>query len=100
MQLMQQEERYYSQNMTYIVFNSASTNLNEKYFRWYSADAPASSAYEIVAEACPNETIQTCVKLTAKPGAEKVDSTFTDSECGNLTYTSTGVKSADAKKCW
>ncbi|MGZ3158014.1 MAG: type IV pilin protein [Burkholderiaceae bacterium] len=100
MQLMQQQERYYSQNTSYIAFTSASTNANEKYFKWYSADSPAASAYEIRAEACSNETIRTCVRLTAKPGTEKVDSSYMDAECGSLTFTSTGIKSADGKNCW
>ena len=100
MQIMQQQERYYSQNNTYIAFTPASTNQNEKYFKWYSADKPSSSSYEMSAEACPDEAIQTCVKVTAKPGTIKVNSAYTDSDCGNLTFTSTGVKSADGKNCW
>ena len=100
MQLMQQQERYYSQNTTYIAFTSTSTNANEKYFKWYSSDTPKASAYEISGDACQNETVQTCIKLTARPGTEKIDSSYTDSECGTLTFTSTGVKSADAKNCW
>lgn len=100
MQLMQQQERYYTQSNTYIAFTSSSTDKNEKYFKWYSADKPSSSSYEMNAEACPNETIQTCVKITAKPGTIKVNSSFTDPECGNLTFTSTGMKSADGKNCW
>jgi type IV pilus assembly protein PilE len=100
MQLMQQQERYYSQNTTYIAFTSVSTNVNEKYFKWYSADHPKTSAYEISGDACPNETILTCVKLTAKPGTENVDAAYKDAECGTLTFTSSGVKSADANNCW
>ncbi|MGZ3254255.1 MAG: type IV pilin protein, partial [Burkholderiaceae bacterium] len=100
MQLMQQQERYYAQNTSYIAFTSASTNANEKYFKWYSADSPSGSAYEITGEPCQNETIHTCVKLTAKPGTAKVNPSYTDAECGSLTFTSTGIKSADGKNCW
>lgn len=100
MQIMQQQERYYSQNTTYIAFTSASINANEKYFKWHSADTPKASAYEISGDACQNETIQTCIKLVARPGTEKVDSSYTDAECGTLTFTSSGMKSADAKNCW
>lgn len=100
MQLMQQQERYYTQNSTYIAFTSASTNQNEKYFKWYSGDKPSTSSYEMSAEACPDETVQTCVKIIAKPGTIKVNSSYTDRECGNLALTSAGVKSADAKNCW
>lgn len=100
MQLMQQQERYYSQHTTYIAFNSGSAGRDEKYFKWYSADSPSSSSYEISAEACANETIQTCVKLIAKPGTEKVNSSYQDAECGNLKLSSTGEKSADGENCW
>lgn len=100
MQLMQQEERYYSQNTTYITFSSVSTASNEKRFKWFSADNAASSAYEINAAACENDLIQNCVKLTATPGTEKVNASFVDSECGSLSFTSTGLKSANAKNCW
>ena len=100
MQLMQQQERYYSQNTSYVVFSAASTDVHEKKFKWFSADNPSVSAYEMSAQACPNESIQNCVILTAKPGTAKVNSSFTDAQCGDLTFTSTGIKSANAPNCW
>jgi type IV pilus assembly protein PilE len=100
MRTMQQQERYYSQNTTYIAFSSTSTEANEKIFKWYSAETPSTSAYELSAAECENESIKICVKLTAKPGTSKVNSSYVDSECGNLTYTSNGIKSADSKNCW
>jgi type IV pilus assembly protein PilE len=100
MELMQQQERYYSQNTTYVEFTSASTALDEKKFKWYSGETASNSAYELSAGKCADESIQSCIKLTAEPGTPKVNSSFTDKECGNLTFTSTGVKSADAKNCW
>jgi type IV pilus assembly protein PilE len=100
MELMQQQERYYSQHNSYIVFNSSSTNEDEKRFKWFSGNKPANSAYEISADACENDTIQNCVLLAAKPGTEKVDKHFDDPTCGKLTLTSTGVKAADATNCW
>jgi type IV pilus assembly protein PilE len=100
MQLMQQQEHYYSQNTSYVEFSSTSNSPDGKKFRWYSADKPLTSAYELSASACPNETIQNCVKLTAKPGTIKVNSSYVDTDCGNLTFTSAGVKSADGKNCW
>lgn len=102
MQLMQQEERYYSQNTTYIAFSSASTEPNEIKFRWFSADNAAASSYEISAAACQGDVIQNCVLLTATPGTAKVNQAYTDSACGNLMLTSTGVKtvSGDAVNCW
>jgi type IV pilus assembly protein PilE len=100
MQLMQQQERYYSQNTAYIAFTPASTNENEKNFKWYSGDHPKTSAYEISGAACPDETIQTCVQLFAKPGTGNVNASYKDTECGTLTLSSSGVKSADANNCW
>lgn len=102
MALMQQQERYYSQNTSYIAFSSASTDANEKRFKWFSGDNAASSSYEINASACPGDMIQNCAMLTAKPGTEKVNSSHTDAACGNLTLTSSGEKhaSGSATNCW
>jgi type IV pilus assembly protein PilE len=100
MQLMQQEERYFSQNTSYIVFTSASTDENEKKFRWFSGSSAPDSAYEIRADACKGETIQNCVILTAKPGTNKVNPNFKDPVCGNLTLNSMGVTGADHPDCW
>ncbi|MBI3285739.1 MAG: type IV pilin protein [Burkholderiales bacterium] len=104
--LMQQEEKFYTQNNSYIVFSKASTDASEKKFRWYSTDAANKSAYEIVATACTGDTIQNCVLLTATPGTTNVDSNFTDPDCGKLTLTSTGVKAivtsgtGTKETCW
>lgn len=100
MELMQQQERYYSQHNSYIVFNSSSTNEDEKRFKWFSGNKPANSAYEISGEPCKDDTIQNCVLLMAKPGTDKVDGNFKDEACGKLTFTSIGVKSADGPNCW
>ncbi|MFZ6845987.1 type IV pilin protein [Undibacterium sp. RuTC16W] len=105
MQLMQQEERFYTQNNSYIVFSQASTDANEKKFKWYSGDTATSSSYEITATACTGDTIQNCVLLTAVPGTANVDSNFKDLQCGNFTMTSTGVKNFSGTNgskdiCW
>ena len=102
MRLMQQEERYYSHSTSYIAFSSESVDPNETKFIWYSGDSAAVSAYEISATACADDVIQNCVLLTARPGTAKVNRAYTDQVCGNLTLTSTGVKSASANKenCW
>lgn len=100
LQLLQQQERFYSQRGSYIVFSSSSTDEDEKRFKWYSGETAASSAYEIIGEACQGETIKNCVLLTAKPGTSKVDANFKDLACGKLTMTSTGVKGADGDNCW
>lgn len=100
MQLMQQQERYYSQNNTYIAFSSASTDANERTFKWFSGDNAMNSSYEIRAAACDGEVIQNCVGLTAIPGTGKVNASYTDPVCGNLIMTSTGAKSATGSNCW
>lgn len=100
LQLLQQQERFYSQRGSYIAFSSSSVDEDEKRFKWYSGETEKSSAYEIVGDACQGETIKNCVLLTAKPGTSKVDTNFKDSACGNLTITSTGIKGADGDNCW
>jgi type IV pilus assembly protein PilE len=39
MKLMQQEERFYTQNNSYIVFSQASSDANEIKFNWFSGDS-------------------------------------------------------------
>ncbi|HYD97190.1 MAG TPA: type IV pilin protein [Noviherbaspirillum sp.] len=98
--LLQQEELHYSRTNSYIRFSSASTDGEEKKFKWFSGTSPARSAYEIKAEPCEDETIQNCVILIAQPGTEMVDRHFRDPLCGKLTLSSTGEKTADAPDCW
>lgn len=100
MQLLQQEERYYSLHNTYVAFSSTSTDEEEKKFKWYSGENASASAYEIVAEACPDESIRNCVQLTAIPGTAKVDGNFKDSYCGKLVASSIGTRKADNEDCW
>lgn len=100
MQLMQQQERYYSQHSRYIAFSSSSIDPNERQFRWHSGDSPQKSAYEISGAACEGEDIDNCVVLTAKPGTGNVDSRYTDAKCGTLKLFSTGRKTADDNDCW
>ena len=98
MQIMQQQERYYSQNNKYIEFSKANPNN----FKWYSGESAAGSSYEIDAVACTDDTITNCVLLTATPGTTNVSAGYADTKCGNLMLTSTGVKSASgtATNCW
>jgi type IV pilus assembly protein PilE len=102
MQLMQQQERYYSQNNKYVAFSSASADQNARKFNWYSGGSAAKSAYEIEASSCPSDVIENCVLLTARPGTDKVDSGYKDAKCGNLMLSSTGKKtsSGGAVDCW
>jgi len=102
MQLMQQQERYFSQNNAYIAFSSSSQDLNEKKFKWFSGDSPAKSAYEISGTACKDETLASCIVLTATPGTGNVDDHFADPHCDSLSLRSTGEKTAGthADDCW
>lgn len=90
MQVMQQQERYYSQNSTYAAFSKTTPGG----FKIYSGDG-AASPYELSGAACANDTILNCVQLTATPIGS-----FTDAKCGNLGISSTGVKSPTTTGCW
>jgi type IV pilus assembly protein PilE len=98
MQLMQQQERYYSQHTTYIAFSAAASNG----FKWYSGESPGTSSYEISASACKGDVIQNCVTLVAQPGAANVNRSYEDNPCGSLTLTSNGVQAAtgSSTSCW
>jgi len=104
MQLMQQEERYYSHATTYVSFSSDASEPEQKKFKWYSGDSPATSSYEITATACESDsdTVENCILLTAKPGTGKVNAGYKDPDCGKLMITSTGEKKASgtATDCW
>ena len=102
LRLMQQQERYYSQNNHYLAFSSASPAPQVQAFPWWSGEGLAASAYEIEALACPGSTIGQCVLLRAMPGTSKVDAQFQDADCGVLSLSSTGQRgsSGPASRCW
>lgn len=98
MESMQQQERYYSQNGSYLVFSASTANG----FKWYSSNSAAASSYELSATACGGESIRNCVLLTAKPGTQNVNANYKDDSCGNLTLASTGEQAATGSdaNCW
>lgn len=98
MQVMQQQERHYSQNGSYIAFSSTLPNG----YKWFSGNTPETSAYEIAATACENGTLQECVLLRANPGTLKVNAGYKDDACGQLTLASNGLKDATGlgQQCW
>ena len=100
LQLMQQQERYYTQHNTYITFSSPSADAGQ--FKWWSGDTAAQSAYEIQAIACPGLSITQCVRLTAVPGTDRVDRHFKDAHCESLSVDSSGQRrvSGTALGCW
>lgn len=101
-ELMQQQERFYSQNNSYIAFSSSSTDPDEKRFRWWSGSSAPRSAYELRGRACPGRDIAHCIELQALPGTSLVDANFKDRECEALTLTSTGehTSSGTSERCW
>ena len=102
LQLLQQQERYYSQHNTYIAFSSSSSDAQAVLFKWWTGATASESAYEVSALACPDTTIGQCVQLSAIPGTDKVDRTFKDRSCANLVLTSAGQKTATGAgaHCW
>lgn len=102
MLLMQQQERYYTQNNRYLAFSSASTDPDERLFKWWSGRSAAASGYEIRGSACAGESIARCVQLDAVPGTANVDAGFADPDCQTLSLSSTGDRSASGpyQRCW
>jgi type IV pilus assembly protein PilE len=100
--VLQKQERYFSQHNTYVPFSSASTEPDEKLFRWWSGASAPQSAYELRGQACPGIPLQRCIELEAVPGTPKVDASFHDKECGTLTLNNVGRtgSSGPKKRCW
>jgi type IV pilus assembly protein PilE len=100
MQLMQQQERYYTRTGSYLAFSAQLPAAPP--FVWWSGANAAHSAYELRAERCPELALNQCVLLTALPGTEQVDSHFSDADCGLLTLDSAGQRRASgpAQRCW
>lgn len=99
---VQQQERYYTRNNTYVAFSSASTDPQEKRFKWWSGGSAAQSAYELSARACPGRDLQQCVEVQATPGTANVDANFRDADCQTLTLNSAGERSSSGtqERCW
>jgi type IV pilus assembly protein PilE len=96
---MQQEEVYYAQHNSYAAFSATAPEAG---FKWWLGSAPAGSAYELDAHACPGRAIGQCVELRATPGTPRVDARFRDPECATLTFDSAGERTASgtSDRCW
>jgi type IV pilus assembly protein PilE len=93
MQVMQQQERYYTQQNTYLAFTATASNIPMKQF---SAESAASSACTISAAACTGSNLAACVVLTATP-------VLPDPEVDKITLQSDGSRSCTGTaptKCW
>lgn len=99
---MQKQEQYRALHHTYVAFSSASTEADSRQFRWWLGSGPATSAYELEGRACEGQDISQCIELRATPGTAKVDSRFSDRDCGTLSLDSTGAQAASggAPRCW
>jgi type IV pilus assembly protein PilE len=99
---MQQQERYFMRNNTYLAFGAAAPAPGAGQFRTWSGASAARSAYEIAGEACPGQAITDCIELRATPGTAHVDGRFTDPACGALTLDSAGRRGASgpSASCW
>lgn len=96
--LMQQQERYMTQNNTYLAFTNTDgvTEPASVPFKTYSGDSAAGSAYYLSASVCTGTTINECVAVSAEP-------IQSDPVAGTLTMSSTGAKSCDGSNqsvCW
>ena len=102
LRLMMQQERFHTQNNTYVAFSATSTAPEARHFSWWSGAHPQRSAYEIEGKACAGELIAECVQIVAMPGTAQVDAQFRDRDCEVLTLTSTGLRlaSGPASGCW
>ena len=97
---MQQQEQVYTQRTAYLAFSANSTDPDARRFKWYSGDVPATSAYEIEAEACPEMQLAECVLIRARPGTVRVNRDYRDQACGTLWLDSFGKQGADGENCW
>lgn len=97
--LMQQEERYFTQHNTYQTFNLGDTS--QSIFPAYSGDgAKADAAYWLGARACGTQSLQVCVQVYGQPNKP-------DSKVSELNITSSGTKDctlaaggSDKSICW
>lgn len=93
LQLMQQQERYMTQNNEYMEFP---LNASSVPFKTFSGDTSNKSAYWLGARACNGQSIRDCVEVFAEPQ-------YNEPSIDELILTSTGVKSCTASKssvCW
>lgn len=102
MDIMQQQERFYSLHNTYIAFSADSTDPEASRFKWWSGSEAAGSAYELRGDACPGRDIGECIEVKAWPGTARVDAKFRDPECGTLSLNSIGQRgpSGTSVRCW
>jgi type IV pilus assembly protein PilE len=99
MEVMQAQERFYSQNQTY----TANLGVGGLAYPNVAANAAAPSEqarYNVTSAACAGGTIATCVILSAAPQGSQAN----DTECGTITLNSKGTKTeggtGTVSTCW
>lgn len=98
--LMQQQERYFTQNGAYMAFASGATGSGIP-FKTHSGEGSGSPSYLLEAKTCesPNGQLGRCIQLVAAPQRD-------DPKAGNLLLNSLGIKSCDGTAkavpgvCW
>ena len=102
LELMQQQERFYTRHNTYLAFSSDAADAQAAAFRWWSGSGASASAYELRGRSCPGLTLAQCIEIEAMPGTSKVDARSKDPECGTLTLNSGGehTASGSSRRCW
>jgi type IV pilus assembly protein PilE len=102
LQLLQQQERYMTQQNVYAEYPMGSISGDGAAFKNYSGDSLQNANYLLTAEKCdsPDNTLQQCVRITATPQ-------FSDADCGVLRMTSLGFKDTQSSsgatasaECW
>lgn len=96
-ELMQQQERYMTQNNTYMAFAAGAAGVP---FVTTAGNDRNNPSYNLSAQACPNFTVRDCIMLTATP-------VQADTRAGALTLTSLGQKdctgterTTNPRVCW
>jgi type IV pilus assembly protein PilE len=93
-ELMQQQERFMTQNNTYRDFAAGALDVP---FRAFSGSAANDAAgFKLGARACAGQVINECVQVFAVPN-------YRDPAVTELNMTSTGIKSCtgnDTSRCW
>lgn len=93
LEVLQQQERYMTQNNTYLAFSAGASNVP---FKTFSGDNSANASYNIGARACTGQTIANCVQVFGTPK-------YTDPLITEINITSTGVKGCTPSApslCW
>ncbi|MES2300062.1 MAG: type IV pilin protein [Pseudomonadota bacterium] len=99
---MQQQEAFYLRNNRYIAFSADAPEPQARRFPWWSGATAPTSAYELRADACEGQSLLVCVEIKALPGTRAVNPHFSDPDCGVLSLSSTGERTASgpAPRCW